>query len=136
MINTKLSVAIHILSMIATNPNNSISSDFIAGSVNTNPVVIRRISGLLKKAGIIDAQAGKLGFTLTKASADITLLTVYRAVQSDADLFAIHDNPNPNCSIGKHIQATLDDTFHRAQAAMEQELANQTLLDIIEHLSS
>lgn len=136
MINTKLSVAIHILAMIATNSDTPITSDFIAGSVNTNPVVIRRISGQLKKAGLISAHVGKASFTLEKEPEEITILMVYQAVQTHDDLFSIHDNPNPHCWIGKNIQSTLDKTFQRAQRALEQELNNQTLADLIKNLST
>ncbi|WP_067837899.1 Rrf2 family transcriptional regulator [Amphibacillus sediminis] len=136
MINTKLSVAIHILSMVATSQHQPVTSDYIAASVNTNPVVIRRISSQLKKAGLITAQAGKPGFILLKNIEDISLLMIYQAVQTQDELFSIHNNPNPQCWIGKNIQATLDQAFLRAQQALENELAEQKLSDIIQHLST
>lgn len=136
MINTKLSVAIHILTLIATNPHERITSDFIAKSVNTNPVVIRRLSGQLKQAGLISSQAGKPGFTLLKAPSQITILTVYQALQTNEDLFLIHQDPNPNCWIGKNIQSVLDTTYKQAQSALEKELAQQTLANIIEQLTT
>lgn len=135
MINTRLSVAIHILSMIASNSDKQLTSNFIASSVNTNPVVIRRISSMLKKAKLIESKTGVSGAILTKDPQNITLLDIYYAVRSEKDLFSIHDNPNPKCSVGMHIQATLDETFSRVQQAMEEELSNQTLKDVIEHLS-
>ncbi|MDR4938406.1 Rrf2 family transcriptional regulator [Rossellomorea marisflavi] len=132
MINTRLSVAIHILSLVAMDPKQS--SDQIAQSVTTNPVVIRRLSGDLKKAGLLTSQAGVPGFNLTRDPKDITLLDIYKAVNMERELFSIHDKPNPKCPVGKRIQGTLDETFKSVQTAMENELNEQTLKDIMNHL--
>ncbi|WP_347320446.1 Rrf2 family transcriptional regulator [Rossellomorea sp. RS05] len=132
MINTRLSVAIHIMSLVAMDPKQS--SDQIAQSVTTNPVVIRRLSGDLKKAGLLTSQAGVPGFNLTRDLKDITLLDIYKAVNMEKELFSIHDKPNPKCPVGKRIQGTLDETFRSVQTAMENELNEQTLKDIMNHL--
>ncbi|WP_430481949.1 Rrf2 family transcriptional regulator [Rossellomorea marisflavi] len=132
MINTRLSVAIHIMSLVAMDPKQS--SDQIAQSVTTNPVVIRRLSGDLKKAGLLTSQAGLPGFNLTRDPKDITLLDIYKAVNMEKELFSIHDKPNPKCPVGKRIQGTLDETFRSVQTAMENELNEQTLKDIMNHL--
>ncbi len=52
----------------------------IAESVNTNAVVIRRILGMLKNAGLVDMKRGTGGSYLTKPIEDISLLEVYKAV--------------------------------------------------------
>ncbi|MFW0778761.1 Rrf2 family transcriptional regulator [Rossellomorea marisflavi] len=132
MINTRLSVAIHIMSLVAMDPKQS--SDQIAQSVTTNPVVIRRLSGDLKKAGLLTSQAGVPGFNLTRDPKDITLLDIYKAVNMEKELFSIHDKPNPKCPVGKRIQGTLDETFRSVQTVMENELNEQTLKDIMNHL--
>ena len=133
MINSRFAVAIHILALVAAGPREQVTSEFIAGSVNTNPVVIRRISGMLRKAGLIQSNVGTPGSILTKDRHNI-FVEVYHAVQSRDDLFSIHENTNPNCTVGKNIQHTLEESFHRAQLAMENELAKQSLHDIIKHL--
>lgn len=132
MVNTRLSVAIHILSLIAANPRES--SEMIAGSVNTNPVVIRRMISQLKKAGILTSRPRVAGASLKRDPEDISLLDIYRAVQPHEELFAIHDKPNPNCPVGRQIQTTLDQTFHSVQQAMENELASKSLKDVLTHL--
>lgn len=134
MINSRLAVAIHILVLIASNSRETASSEWIAGSVNTNPVVVRRIIGMLKKAGLLEAGAGKIGAELTKKPEDISLLEIFKAVEPKDELFAIHNKPNPDCPVGKNIQTTLDTSFERVQSAMEQELENQSLKDIMSHL--
>ncbi|MEK3646729.1 MULTISPECIES: Rrf2 family transcriptional regulator [unclassified Aeribacillus] len=133
MINSRLAVAIHIMILIASNPLEHMSSEFIAKSVNTNPVVIRRITSMLKKAGLLTPHAGRTGAKLTKNPEDITLLDIFKAVEPKDELFAIHENPNPNCPVGKNIQSALDSTFTRVQKAMEDELASQSLKDVMGH---
>ncbi|RAR40692.1 Rrf2 family transcriptional regulator [Paenibacillus sp. MDMC362] len=132
MINTRLSVAIHILALVAF--NSKLSSEQIADSVTTNPVVIRRISSNLKKAGLLTSRAGVSGFSLTRDPKDITLLDIYKAVNLEKELFSIHDKPNPDCPVGKTIQGTLDVTFKSVQSAMENELNNKTLQEVMDHL--
>ncbi|SFL47398.1 Rrf2 family transcriptional regulator [Salibacterium qingdaonense] len=134
MINSRLSVAIHILSLLASHPRDRLTSEYIAGSVQTNPVVIRRLTGMLRKAGIVTSSPGTAGAVLTKAPVEITLLDVYDAVFAGEDLFSIHNTPNPDCQVGRNIQDTLDTHFERAEQAMKDELARQTLADTMEHL--
>ncbi|MGE6555744.1 Rrf2 family transcriptional regulator [Exiguobacterium artemiae] len=136
MINSRLAVSVHILALIATHPDQALSSEYIAGSVNTNPVVIRRLTGLLRQAGLLQTVAGKTGATLTKDPAGITLLMIYRAVEPKETLFSMHEQPNPACPVGRNIQSTLDETFVRAQRALEAELEAETLSDILHRLAT
>lgn len=135
-ISSRFAVGIHILTLIALNKDGVSSSDFLAGSVNTNPAVIRKIMGMLKKAGLINVQPGIAGATLTKDLSDITLLDVYKAVQvvKDKELFSIHENPNPKCTVGRNIQNAIEPLFFRAQRAMEKVLENVTLEDVVKDI--
>ncbi|WP_442601950.1 Rrf2 family transcriptional regulator [Paenibacillus sp. KN14-4R] len=132
-ISSRFTVAVHILSLLATQGSTLSTSEWIAGSVNTNPVVIRRITSSLKKAGFVQVRAGTGGAYLLKSLTDITLLDVYRAVEvvEDGELFQFHENPNPSCPIGANIQSVLEIILHRAQAAMESILAEITMDDVV-----
>ncbi|MET1248744.1 Rrf2 family transcriptional regulator [Sporolactobacillus sp. STCC-11] len=134
MINTRVAVAVHSLALIASKPHEDLPSDYIAASVNTNPVVIRRLLGMLKKSGLIQTTAGKAGASLTRPPSDISLLDVFRAVEPKDHLFAVHDNPNPHCPVGKSIRHVLDDAFGTAQAALERKLSSETIETILHHL--
>ncbi|WP_370512136.1 MULTISPECIES: Rrf2 family transcriptional regulator [Brevibacillus] len=131
-ISTRFSIAVHTLSLIAVSPNDC-TGDFIAGSVNTNPVVIRRIMGMLKKAGLVDVRPGVGGASLLKDPSQITLLDIYRAVNvtEENQLFRIHENPNIRCPVGRNIEQVLQAELRDAQSAMEQRLAQTTLADLI-----
>ncbi|WP_059053080.1 Rrf2 family transcriptional regulator [Paenibacillus senegalimassiliensis] len=137
-ISSRFSVAIHILSLLEFNKEGVSTSEYISGSVNTNPVVIRRIMSMLNKAGLVEVRAGVAGTKLLRELEDITLLDVYRAVNvvEEDGLFAVHDRPNPNCPVGRNIQSAIEPVFSSAQKAMEKTLAAVTLQDIVDDLSS
>lgn len=128
---TKLSVAVHILSLLDIEEAQSPSSTEIAKSVNTNPVVIRRIMSQLKKAGLIESQPGKKTNKLTKNSSDISLLDVYSAVEGDELPFGIHENTEIKCLVGSQIQQVLEDKYLTIQEQLENSLKDITLSEIV-----
>lgn len=136
-ISNRFSVAVHILSLLAINPSTHSTSEWIAGSVGTNPVIIRRISGQLKKAGLITVRAGSGGASLDKGLDEINLLEVYRAVDvvEEGQLFHIHEEPNPSCPVGANIQVVLELLLARAQNAMEKVLSEITMEELVSVLS-
>jgi DNA-binding IscR family transcriptional regulator len=135
-ISSRFSIAVHILSLVSLSPS-PCTSDFIAGSVNTNPVIIRRIIGSLKKAGLVQVKAGTGGTYLCKELGDISLLDVYRAVEvvEKGDLFNFHEHPNPDCPVGANIEHVLRTAMLEAQAALEHKLAQVTLKQLVIELS-
>lgn len=132
-ISTRFSIAVHILSLIAVTPNDC-TGDFIAGSVNTNPVIIRRIMGMLKKVGLVDVRPGVGGASLLKDSDQITLLDIYHAVNvtEENQLFRVHENSNIKCPVGRNIENVLQAELKDAQSVMEHRLAQTTLDQLIE----
>lgn len=135
-ISSRFSIAVHILSLVSLSKV-PCTSDFIAASVNTNPVIIRRIIGNLKKAGLVHVKAGTGGAYLRKEPDEITLLDVYRAVEvvEKGDLFNFHGHPNPACPVGANIESVLRSSMLEAQSAMEQKLAQVTLKQLVAELS-
>ncbi|KYG26080.1 Rrf2 family transcriptional regulator [Alkalihalobacillus trypoxylicola] len=137
-ISSRFSVGIHILSLLELNKDEVTSSAFLAASVNTNPAVIRKLIGMLKKADLIEVHPGIAGAKLKRNLADISLFDVYKAVNvvQEKELFSIHENPNPNCSVGRNIQGTVEQIFTAAQFAMEKVLKNVTLEDVVKEISA
>lgn len=134
---SRFTVAVHTLLVIHTfGMEQKTTSDFIAASVQVNPVIIRRTLLSLKAAGMIEVKAGSGGATIVRDLKDITLYDVYRAVDSvEGDIFHFHENPNPTCPVGKNIHAVLDTHLADAQAAMENELKKVTLFDLTRELN-
>lgn len=135
-INTRFAVAIHILTLIDSNKDGKSTSEWIAGSVNTNPVVIRRITGMLNKAGLVNVRPGVAGATLTRSASEITLLQIYKAVNAveEDSLFSVHEHPNPSCPVGKNIAGAIVPVFSLAQKAMESVLEGVTLEQITKEM--
>ena len=134
-ISSRFTIAVHVLICIETFKDKfKTTSDFLASSVNVNPVVIRRILQQLKKAGIVEVKRGSGGADLAGKPEDITLLDVYTAVESveEGQLFHFHENPNPQCPVGRNIHNILDDRLKKIQDAMEAQMRSVTIRDVME----
>ena len=128
-ISSKFTIAIHSLLCINYFSNErKVTSNFIADSVNVNPVVIRNILGSLKETGIVNVEAGVGGTTIIKELSNITMLDIFKAVKClDGELFNFHNNPNQNCPVGNTIHKVLDKRLDTIEQAMENEMAKITL---------
>jgi len=130
--NQQFAVSCHLLAILAAYQDAPVTSETIAESVNTNPVVIRRIMSHLRKHGLVDSRSGANGgWRLVRTPSEISLREVYFAV-SHEDLLALHQHPNPNCPIGGNIQQTLGTVFGEAQTAMEMALDKFSVANILE----
>lgn len=131
-ISTRFAVAIHILALLDMNKEGRNTSEWIAGSVGTNPVVIRRITSMLGKAGLIEVRPGIAGAKLARPAEEIRLLDIYSAVDAvgEGSLFAVHEHPNPECPVGQNIAGAIIPVFGMAQQAMENVLRQVTLAQI------
>ena len=132
-ISSRFTIGLHILTAIDTFQNEyKVTSEFLAGSIQTNPVVVRRILGQLKKAGLIESSQGVAGITIPKPLDHITFYDVYTAVEpvEEGDLFRFHDSPNPDCPVGRNIHRLLDGKLREIQNAMEEKMRRYTLADL------
>ena len=134
---SRLPIAVHVLLCIHTfDGTEKLTSDFLAGSVNVNPVIIRNTLGKLKAAGLVSVDAGIGGAHLAKESKDITMLDVFRAVEEEEALFRFHENPNPSCPVGRHVHDVLDDKLDAVSEAMRAQLKSVSLQALIDDLQS
>ena len=136
-ISSRFTIAIHMMTCMETfKEDYKITSDFLASSINVNPVIIRRILSQLKDAGLIEVKRGAGGAAVIKPLEEITFLDVYRAVEciEENTLFHFHENPDPNCPVGRNIHNILDEKLLRVQEAMERELQSITMADVMEDM--
>ena len=132
-ISSRFTMAIHMFALIdAFSRETKITSDFIAGSIGTNPVVVRKLLQQLKAAGLVDVARGTGGVTVARPLSSINLLDIYKAVECtpESELFHFHENPNSMCPVGRNIHAVLDPKLEAAQKAFEASLSTTTLADI------
>lgn len=132
---TKFSVALHILTMISESQK-TLSSQALAESVGTNASYIRKVIALLKNAGLIQSHQGKTGYQLCKSPKDISLKEIYFATQEleRISLFQLHQHANQKCPVGQHIEGALAPIFAGVEAQLEKELSQQTLDTVIDNL--
>ncbi|HEX8310997.1 MAG TPA: Rrf2 family transcriptional regulator [Chthoniobacteraceae bacterium] len=137
MASCRFAFAVHILAVLARHGAGGVTSQALAGSVNTNPVVIRRILAQLQRAGLVSTQKGAgAGSRIARQPDEISLGEVYRAVEP-APAFGVHpQQPNQRCCVGREIQRALGEVFAGAQEALEQALARRTLADIAEKVGA
>ena len=129
----RFTIAIQMLTCISVfSEEEVVTSEFLASSVNVNPVIIRKIMQQLKAADIVTVRRGQGGAFLSRDASKITLEDVFNAVESleDGQLFHFHDYPNPNDSVGRNIHAVLDARLERIQNAMEQEMRSMSIADL------
>ena len=135
-ISSRFTIALHIFACVETfKGTHKLTSDFLSQSINVNPVIIRKTLSQLKKAGLIHVARGTGGAELAKAADEMSLLDIYQAVEclgSTGQLFGFHDNPNPACPIGHNIHNVLDGKLEDIQTAMEKEMSQTTLKDVVE----
>ncbi|MDR1948754.1 MAG: Rrf2 family transcriptional regulator [Spirochaetaceae bacterium] len=136
-IGTQFSIAVHVLLVVEVfKGTHKVTSDLIASSVNTNPVIIRKIMGLLKEAGIIVITPGTGGIRLTRKPGKVSLLDIYRAIEpvKEGKLFKIHRDSEPACPVGANIVRLLENHFLAAQTAMEKSLSKCSLQNLLNDL--
>ena len=132
-ISSRFTIALHIFTaMDVFGKDYKVTSDFLAGSIGTNPVIIRRLLTQLKNAGLLTVARGTGGCEPAKPLSEITFYDVYKAVDAVAEetLFHMHEHPNPGCPVGRNINALLEDKLLDIQTAMENEMKRHTVAEL------
>jgi Rrf2 family protein len=133
--NSQFAMAVHVLTLIARSGESSAKSDQIAKSVNTNPVVIRRLLSQLNKAGLVTSHTGAAGGTrLARPSAEIKLVDVYRSVAC-GEVFALHGSPNQDCPVGRSVEAVLCVLQKEIDKSVSSTLEQHTLDDVLKQVA-
>ena len=134
---TRFAVAVHILAVLRYHRSSPVSSELIAASVNTNPVVVRRILSQLKKAGLVEAQLGSGGgFLLAHGPEDIDLEQVFKAVEEDCMFRTHREPPNCECLVGRHVVPVLEKITAKASRAMFDELSSVSIEEVAKKISA
>ncbi len=133
-VSTRTAVAVHALTFLAHHEGEGVqSSALVAESLDSNPVLVRRVLGLLRDQGLVSALEGTGGgWQLARPAAEITLLDAFAAVEPALAVLPTHAHPpNQACVIGRHLQGLLEDEFSAAQRALEARLAGTTVADLL-----
>jgi DNA-binding IscR family transcriptional regulator len=122
MISGKFAITIHILTLLTKYPNDYLSSEYIAGSMNLNPVLVRKEIANLKAHHIVESKEGKNGGTkLSVDASKITLKEIFEMTFESIGLGYAKNQPNPDCPVGKKINQNLSALY----ADMNQKVSLQ-----------
>jgi Rrf2 family protein len=133
---SRFAVAVHLLTLVALACDEAegdcLSSERMAESVGTNPVVVRRVLGFLREAGLVESHSGPGGgWRLTRPPETMTLLDVYRALEDEPILATRQAPPHSGCPVGPQLRGVLAPVFRAAEAALERELAEVTVEEVL-----
>ncbi|MCI9846308.1 Rrf2 family transcriptional regulator [Flavobacterium pectinovorum] len=130
MLSGKFAISVHILTLLTKFPNDYLSSEFIAGSMNLNPVLVRKEIANLKAHHIVESKEGKNGGTkLSKAASNITLKEIFEMTFENIGLGYAKNQPNPDCPVGKKINQNLEALYVEMNQKVCQQLENISLED-------
>lgn len=136
-INSQFAISVHILVLLASTPNEPVTSDRIAASVKTHPAFIRRILGKLRRAGLVSAQPGTDGgWRLLRDAAEVTLCDIYEGIEKEA-LFALHRrSPQASGLVGQSIHPVLEEITQEAERTLKHHLAQTNIGAVLDRLHS
>lgn len=128
--NGRFAISMHILTLLAKANGEWLTSDFIAGSININPVLVRKEISNLRNNGLVISREGKNGGSLlAKPAQQIRVSNVFLATRQGSFLGTARNMPNPDCPVGKQINRHLDNLYEEAENALIQKLGDSTLAD-------
>jgi DNA-binding IscR family transcriptional regulator len=130
MISGRFAITVHILTLLNKFPNDYVSSEFIARSINLNPVLVRKEIANLKAHHIVESKEGKNGGAkLLIDSSELSLKTVFELTFDHIDLGYAKNKPNPDCPVGKRINENLGILYSEINEMLQAQLDKTTLED-------
>jgi DNA-binding IscR family transcriptional regulator len=133
--NARFSLAVHILTLLASSASERLTSEFLARSIGTNPVVIRRLLAGLRRSGLVTSKsAGGGGWQLGLSADRITLDRVRQAVMQGEAIRMHRNQPHPNCAVGRDVRNVLFGVYERADEAVDRELSGITVASILDEV--
>lgn len=130
MISGKFAITLHILTLLVKLPDEFLSSEFIAGSLNVNPVLVRKEIANLKKHNMVESREGKNGGTrLVKNPESITLQDIFAMTHEKIGLGFSKSMPNPACPVGKNINVSLEQLYADINQNVIKHLGEKSLAE-------
>ena len=130
MISGKFAITIHILTLLSEFPDEYLSSDYIANSINLHPVLVRKEISNLKKNNIVESKEGKNGGTkLLLNPSKISLDTIFKITFKSISFGYSKNEPNPSCAVGKQINKKLDKLYKNMNDNISAQLKNISIQD-------
>lgn len=128
--NSRLSLALHTLSHMAQDTDRTQTSSEIAGHAGTNPVVVRRVLGKLRKAGLLTSERGHSGgWRLARPSHEITFADVYLALEESL-VASRSDTEQHSCQVERRLEGRVIEILNEVEATLIDRLSGTTIAEI------
>ncbi len=132
MNNTRFATAMHIMTLLAKEPSVWLTSEWIAGSINVNPVIVRKELINLKKTRLLESRKGKEGgVRISRKPEEIAISDIYNSVKNSEVLGKKNHVQNPVCNVGKDINNNLELLFNETNDLVNDFLRNKRLSDFV-----
>ncbi len=136
MNNTRFATIIHILTLLAKFPDQWLNSDWIAESININPVIVRKELSILHKLGWVISKKGKEGGSMLHvSSSEISMTDIYNAVKNSSVLGKKNTCTNTKCPIGMKINKELEKLFDETDRVLVNALQKKSLKAFVEQFA-
>ena len=124
----RFAISVHILTLLRFAGNEWLPSDYLAGSINVNPVLVRKELINLRKQGLVLSKEGKSGGSkLARPAEKILMSEIYTAVRPNNLLGKGINSPNPACPVGRKINDNLDELYASTELSLINSLGKKTL---------
>ena len=132
MVNQQFTFAVHIMTALAFSPGDVIGSQTLAASVNTNPVVVRRLLLALRRAGLIETFTGKHGGArLRKKPNQISLVKIYDAVEPRPVIPVNERRALRRCQVSCNMKSIMSRVAEDTEQAVRKHLRGVTLAQLV-----
>jgi Rrf2 family protein len=136
--NSRLTIAVHALTWLALAQRRGqemLTSEQVAASINTNPVIVRRSLGELRRAGLVRVRRGPgAGWCLARPPEKITLRAVYEAVEREPLFGMHHREPNQQCPVGRGIRPVLGRVYDGVEETVRRQLRRTSVADVLDEI--
>jgi Rrf2 family protein len=134
MVNQQFTFAVHIMTSLAF-AGEQLDSRTLAASVNTNPVVVRRLLQALRHAGLVATCAGRNGGSrLRKSPSRISLLDIYEAVRPRPVIAPNERKEFKHCRVSCNMKKIMLSVAESAETAVRKRLRSITLSQLVRQI--
>ncbi len=132
MVNQQFTFAVHIMTALAFSPDEVMDSQRLGASVNTNPVVVRRLLLALRRAKLIETYAGKHGGArLRRKPERISLAEIYDAVESRPVIPVNERKALQHCHVSCNMKSIMGCVAASTERAVRKHLRGITLAQLV-----
>jgi Rrf2 family protein len=129
-VNGQLTIALHILGFLASREGEPLTSELLASTYGTSPVLLRRVLAKLQRAGLVETRRGVGGGSvLARPAEEINLREAYEALHADGALLPRHPGEDGR-GVAPFVARYVNELFGEAELALLERLEGVTVAEM------